>query len=77
MKATRTSFNARASRMNLSYFSYKTGTQSMNVERTIPETEMKMAKPDRPEGPTCQCAWKPATLAKQAMARKLKKIWPV
>jgi hypothetical protein len=43
----------------------------------MPETEMKIAKPDKPEGPTSQCAWKLATLAKHAIARKLKKIWPV
>jgi hypothetical protein len=43
----------------------------------MPETEMKIAKPVRPEGPTCQRAWKLATPAKHAMARKLKKIWPV
>lgn len=34
--------------MNLSYFSYATGTSSIKAERNIPETATNMAKPDRP-----------------------------
>jgi hypothetical protein len=45
---TRTSLKARASRVNLSYFSCKTGTRSMNNDKNIPATEIKMANPDRP-----------------------------
>ena len=47
---TRTSLRARASRTNLSYFSYRTGIASMNDERNIPATEMKMANPVSPAG---------------------------
>lgn len=48
IKLTRTSFNVLASWTNLSYFSYATGTKSMNAERSIPAMEMKIAKPERP-----------------------------
>ena len=48
MKATRISFSARATRASLSYFSYSTGTSSMNNERTILATDTKTANPDKP-----------------------------
>ena len=48
MKPPRTSFNARARRASLSYFSYTSGTSSMNKERTMLATDTKMANPDKP-----------------------------
>lgn len=45
---TRTSLKARASRVNLSYFSCTTGIKSINDDSNIPVTEMKIAKPERP-----------------------------
>lgn len=95
MNPTRISLRARASRMNLSYFSYATGTKSMKAERNIPATATNIANPVRPagtlkgqsghnigysearhaHGPTFHFAWKLATPAKHAIARKLKKIW--
>jgi hypothetical protein len=55
MKPTRTSLNARATRASLSYFSYATGTSSMNKERKMLVTDTKMANPDRPAtgDPSC------------------------
>ena len=46
----RTSFKRRAIRTSLSYFSLKTGTKSMNVDRSIPATDMKIANPVKPAG---------------------------
>jgi len=77
IKLTRTSWRARARGPNLSYFSYITGTNNRKVERKMPDTDTNRAKPVRPEGPTPHFAWKLATLAKQAMERKLKKAWEV
>lgn len=48
MNATRTSLSARANPLSLSYFSYTTGTRSMNRDRNMPAIDMKSAKPDRP-----------------------------
>lgn len=48
MKLTRTSLSIRASRENLSYFSYATGTRSMNSDRRMPAIETKMANPVNP-----------------------------
>ena len=48
MKPTRTSLSARARRASLSYFSYATGTSSMNSERRMLVTDTKMANPDKP-----------------------------
>lgn len=48
MNDTRTSFKARASRAPLSYFSYTTGTKSINNESTMPDTDTNIAKPVRP-----------------------------
>ena len=48
IKLTRTSFSALARRAPLSYFSYTTGTKSMNKERNMPEIDTKRAKPVRP-----------------------------
>jgi hypothetical protein len=38
----------------------------MNNGRNMPKIDMKMAKPDKPDGPTWKRAWKLATLAKHA-----------
>ena len=48
IKATRTSLSARASRMNLSYFSYRTGTRRRKRASRMLVTEMKMANPVSP-----------------------------
>ena len=48
IKAMRSSFSARAVRASLSYFSYKTGTVSINADRKMPATETKSANPDNP-----------------------------
>lgn len=48
MKPTRTSFSARATRTNLSYFSYRTGITSIKAERSIPKIVMKSVNPERP-----------------------------
>lgn len=61
MKPTLTSFSARASRTNLSCFSYNTGITSMNSDKNIPATDTKIAKPDRPAVERC---WGSMTRAK-------------
>jgi len=52
MKLTRTSLSVRARLANLSYFSYATGIESMNTERSMLAIETNKANPVRPEGPT-------------------------
>lgn len=48
MNATRVSLSARASRTNLSYFSYTTGMKSMKTESTMPATDTNTANPVNP-----------------------------
>lgn len=44
----RSSFKARATRVNLSYFSFTRGTRSKNSASTIPAMDTKRANPDNP-----------------------------
>jgi phosphomevalonate kinase len=48
INATRNSFIALASRLSLSYFSYTTGTASINEDMTSPATDMNTANPVKP-----------------------------
>lgn len=48
IKLTRTSFRARASRTNLSYFSYRTGMISINAEKSMPKMVTKRVNPESP-----------------------------
>ncbi len=47
-KHARSSFNARAKRVNLSYFSFTRGTKSKDRARNIPVMDTKRANPDNP-----------------------------
>ena len=47
-KVARSSFSARAKRVNLSNFSATRGIRSKNRARNIPVTDTKMANPDNP-----------------------------
>lgn len=47
-KVARSSFSARATRVNLSYFSFNRGTMSRNRARNIPLMDTKRANPDSP-----------------------------
>lgn len=47
-KFARSSFSARAKRVNLSYFSFTRGTKSRNMARNIPVMDTKRANADNP-----------------------------
>ena len=47
-KLARSSFSARAKRVNLSNFSFARGTRSKTRARNIPEMDTKRANPDNP-----------------------------
>jgi hypothetical protein len=47
-KFARSSFSARAKRVNLSYFSFSRGTRSRTRARSIPEMDTKRANTDNP-----------------------------
>ena len=47
-KVVRSSFSARATRVNLLYFSFNRGTKSKNRASNIPVMDTKRAKPDNP-----------------------------